>query len=262
MAKINSYTVSGTKTSLNLPKVFQEKINMDLLAQASRVYQDRSHPGLSKVKTRSDISLSKAKIWRQKGTGRARHGARSAPIFVGGGVAHGPKGVKRTLKLPRKMINKSLFIALSLKVKKNELVSVSNLSKVNKTKDAQKFINAILNKENLKKGNISLIIRWENIQTRKAFRNISNVKVLDIESLNAQDVLFGGLLVIEKDAFDVLTKRVAADKESDGKKRITKRTKVSGATEKKRSTKSTEKTGIAKKKAAKTLKTRSKKGSK
>lgn len=208
MTKLNSYTISGTKTSTDLPKAFQEKINLNLLAQAARVYQDRSHPGLSKVKTRGEVNLTTAKVWRQKGTGRARHGARSAPIFVGGGVAHGPKGVKRTLKMSRKMAKKSLAVALSLKAKNGEIVAISNLSKIKKTKEAQKLINKIIAKENFKNTNrVSIVIKTENIQEGKAFRNLDKIQILSFENLDAMQVLSGGLLVFERELLDIFGKR-------------------------------------------------------
>jgi len=207
MLKINTYTASGIKSYTNLPKVFQEKVNENLLAQAIRIYQDRSHPGLSKVKTRSEISLTTAKVWRQKGTGRARHGARSAPIFVGGGVAHGPKGVKRNLKLSKKITKKSLIMALSFKAREGKIVIVCNFTKIIKTKEAQKFIDTLVAKENLKKGvKISLILSEENKETGKAFENIKYITILAPRSLNAMNVFLGGLLVFDKKAFESLIK--------------------------------------------------------
>src|SRR5688572_24665900 len=84
--------------------LFAAKVSPALIAQAVRVYQDRQHQHTSKVKTRGEISLTTAKWFKQKGTGRARHGAKSAHIFVGGGVAHGPDGIRgASLTLPVKM---------------------------------------------------------------------------------------------------------------------------------------------------------------
>src|SRR4030042_6490156 len=244
MAKLNTYSLSGIKTSTNLPKVFQVKENLDILAQAVRVYQDRSHPGLSKVKTRGEMTLSTAKIWRQKGTGRARHGARSAPIFVGGGVAHGPEGIKRTLKMSRKMGKKSLLVTLSLKAKNGEVVVASNLSKINKTQEAQKLINTIIAKENLKKeSTVSVIVGKESIQVRKAFRNLKNVKLLSLESLNTLDVFLGGLLIFEKEAFDTVAKTKVSKDNKPEKVIIRKDVKVAKVTKEKMAVKAKPKKG-------------------
>jgi large subunit ribosomal protein L4 len=207
MAKINTYSVTGTKTGSNLPKAFQEKVNLDLLAQAVRVYQDRSHPGLSKVKTRGEVRASTAKIWRQKGTGKARHGSISAPIFVGGGIAHGPKGIKRELVLSKKMARKALLSALSLKAKEGKVVVVNNLSGIKKTKEAQKLINSILSKEGIKdRVNLGVVVQSAVTSAKLSFRNIKNVEVADLESLNTLKVLTPNLLVFDKDAIEAFGK--------------------------------------------------------
>src|SRR3990167_4620035 len=106
MPKADTYSSKGTKQEgVNLPKaLFGEKQNDKLLAQAIHVYRDRQHLGNSKVKTRGEVTATTRKWYRQKGTGRARHGAVSAPLFVGGGVAHGPKGINRhNLRLNAKL---------------------------------------------------------------------------------------------------------------------------------------------------------------
>jgi len=83
------------KINFSLPKGFDLKKAEKLLVQIVRVFEDRTHFGLNKVKTRSEVNKTRKKLYKQKGTGGARHGAKSAHIFVGGGVAHGPKGEKR-----------------------------------------------------------------------------------------------------------------------------------------------------------------------
>ncbi|MFH1970929.1 MAG: 50S ribosomal protein L4, partial [Patescibacteria group bacterium] len=134
MLKINQYSAKGIKTSdFSLPKEMEVKENLNLLAQSVRVSESKTHPGLSKVKTRSEINRTTKKWYKQKGTGRARHGARSAPIFVGGGVSHGPTGIKRNLNLSKNMAKKSLFIAITLKVKKERVLVVSSISTLKKT---------------------------------------------------------------------------------------------------------------------------------
>jgi large subunit ribosomal protein L4 len=238
MVKLNTYSLSGIKTNSNLPKVFQEKINLDLLAQAVRVYKDKNHPGLSRVKTRGEVNLTKAKVWRQKGTGRARHGARSAPIFVGGGVAHGPKGVKKSLTMSRKMARKALIVALSFKANKAEVVTVNNLSKIKKTKEAQKLINQIISKENLKKeAKISVIFGTGDLQKRLAFRNLKNVQILNFENLNTLDVFQGGLLIFDKEAIDAFTKSKVTLSDKVEKKVQVKDVKTGNVVKKKRTVK-------------------------
>jgi len=133
MSKIDLLAINGQKVgSLDLPKeIFEVKINEPLMAQAVRVHLANQRRAKPKVKNRSEIRGSRRKIWRQKGTGRARHGDRYAPIFVGGGRAHGPTGQENhQLKLTKKMKRRALFAALSLKLKQGEVVAVKDLAKI------------------------------------------------------------------------------------------------------------------------------------
>lgn len=202
MSKVSSYTAKGVKgQGVSLPKDFSEKENLLLLAQAIRVYESEKHPGLSRTKTRAEVAISKAKIWRQKGTGRARHGARSAPIFVGGGTTHGPKGVKRRLTLPKKMRKKALNIALTQKANVGKVIVVSGLSSLKKTKEAANLLNKIARNEKYKEGvKFTFGLSDGGNQARLALRNLKNASVLRFSDLNAYSVYFGGIIVIDKEA--------------------------------------------------------------
>lgn len=205
MSKANVYSVKGVKgQAITLPKNFSEKENKILLAQAIRVYENRLHPGLSKTKRRGEVIATTRKVWRQKGTGRARHGARSAPIFVGGGKAHGPTGTKRQLVLPKKMRQKSLNIALSMKAKNGQVIVVDNTSSLKKTKEAQSLIDKIVSKEKKmeKSQRFTFVLTDGNLQARLALRNIKKVGVIDYKNLNAYQVFFGEVLIFDKDIFD------------------------------------------------------------
>lgn len=206
MSKANVYSAKGIKRpAITLPKNFREKENKTLLAQAIRVYENRLHPGLSKTKRRGEVIASTRKIWRQKGTGRARHGARSAPIFVGGGKAHGPTGLKRQLVLPKKMRQKALDIALSLKARNGQIIAVENISSLKKTKEGQDFINKIVSKEKKvgKDKRFTFVLVDGNSEARLALRNIGGVEVVAYKNLNAYQVFVGGILIFDKDIFKV-----------------------------------------------------------
>ncbi len=203
MSKLQVYSAKGIKKPVvSLPKNMQANINMPLLSQALRVYEDRQHPGLSKVKTRSEVSLSTRKVWRQKGTGRARHGARSAPIFVGGGIAHGPKGVKRKLSLPKKMRQKALAVALTHKASEGKVILVDNFSDLKKTKEAVQLLTSIREKEKEigKNSRFTVCLSPENIQAKLAFRNIKEVEIILFDQLNAHNVYFSAVLLIDSQA--------------------------------------------------------------
>lgn len=207
MTKLDVFSVKGVKKeAVNMPKDFIEKENPALLAQAIRVYEGRQHPGLSKIKTRGEVVASKRKIYRQKGTGRARHGALSAPIFVGGGKAHGPKGVKRKLELPKKMRRKAVSVALGQKVKNGDLLVVDGLSSLKKTKEVQKLVNKILTNRK-KKDRVSFLLSEKSFSAVRAIRNLPNAEAISFHNLNAYQVFHGGVLILDK---EILTPKIKA----------------------------------------------------
>lgn len=200
MNKVDLYSAKGTKkTQINLPKEFSDKPNITLLAQAIRVYESNMHIGITRKKTRGEVKFSTRKIYRQKGTGGARHGAKSAPIFVGGGLAHGPKGKKRSLTLSKKMVKKALNTALSLKLKEKQLVVIEGITTLKKTSEGAKVLGKIF--ENGKSVRFTLVLDNNNLAAKRIFRNIDYVKVISNKVLNAYDVYYGGFLVFDKDIF-------------------------------------------------------------
>ncbi|MCH7640687.1 50S ribosomal protein L4 [Patescibacteria group bacterium] len=213
MIKLDLYSSKGIKKgTVSLPRSLEAKENLVLLAQAIRVYEAGRHPGLSKTKSRGEISASKRKIYRQKGTGRARHGAKSAPIFVGGGVAHGPSGVKRKLHLPKKMRRRALKVALTLKSKDGQLIVLEGTSKLKKTRDAAALLDKITQKEKNAKqnGRFTFALSDESKDAILALRNIENVVVTKFSNLNAYQVYFGGTIVIGKEALKESSKSINA----------------------------------------------------
>lgn len=202
MLKAKTYSLKGTKLEeTSLPKEFGEKENLSLLAQAVRVYEERSHIGFAKTKTRSEVNRTTKKVYKQKGTGGARHGARSAPIYVGGGTAHGPKPVRRVLTLPKKMTKLALFQALSLKLSKNEVLVVSGIDKLAKTNDAGDFLTRIAKAEAIKSKKFTFVLSEKNISVKRYLKNLEGIKVDIYRDLNVFNVLFGGNLIFDKEIF-------------------------------------------------------------
>ena len=140
----------------------------------------------AKTKQRNEVKGSTKKIYAQKGTGGARHSSRKAPIFVGGGVAHGPKGAVYKIKKINKKVRKfGLFYLLSQKNKVNSLFVVEDFKyEIKKTKLFNKFL------EKNKLSN-SLIISDKNSKSKiiKSARNIPGLKIIDQEGANAYDLL-------------------------------------------------------------------------
>ena len=201
MLKVNTYTIKGTKTGeFALPKEFDQKVNPNLLAQAVRVYEERSHVGLRKTKTRSEVNRTTKKLYKQKGTGGARHGSRRAPIFVGGGVALGPRPIRRILTLPDKLKSKSRMSALAAKIGEKELILVSGLSKVDKTKIVSEFIKKLAKETGAKR--FTFLFSEKNQPVFKFLRKLSGVNAVLYRDVNAFDVFYGGTIVMDADIFE------------------------------------------------------------
>lgn len=202
------YSLLGKASeSLTLPKeIFGAKVNNSLLAQVARVYLNNQKGHWSHTKTRGEITASTRKIYRQKGTGRARHGSVSAPIFRHGGVALGPKSRNVVLELPKKMKRAALISSLSKKVEDKGIVALAGLEKASgKTKEMVKLMNQL--SEN-KKMNV-LIIAGDNIlSAQRAIRNIEGVNFLSVSQLNAFEVIRHKDLILTKDAIEGLQKRL------------------------------------------------------
>lgn len=206
--KIAIYDKNGKKTekSMVLPKnIFEAKVNLPLMAQAVKVFLANQRTAFPRAKTRGEVTGSTKKIWRQKGTGRARHGDNKAPIFVGGGKAHGPKGEKTRLVLPKKMKQAALKSALSAKASEEAVFVVEGLEKITpKTKQAAKFIDGL----GIGDKKAALYLAEKNDNIIRAFRNLPNVSIDLTDKLSAYQALSSGKIIFTKEAIEVLKKRL------------------------------------------------------
>jgi large subunit ribosomal protein L4 len=198
MNKIEVFSKTGVKAKIgvSVPKSIAEKADKSTINQAIRVYTDRSHAGHSKVKTRAEINITKKKIYRQKGTGNARHGAASAHIFVGGGVAHGPKATKRVMTLPANMKKVALKGVMAQKIEAGKVVAVEDLGTLTKTKDANKILLSI-KKETKAKGK-TLFVLPAGSDAVKAIRNLPDCRVMAMSALNAYEVNLSSLIILDR----------------------------------------------------------------
>jgi len=208
MTKVNIYDIKGKKTDkqLVLPKeIFEAKINLVLMAQAVKIFLANQRKASPIAKTRSSVSGSNKKIWSQKGTGRARHGDRKAPIFVGGGKAHGPKGDKMRLSLPKNMRKASLRSALSQKLVSKMVFVVDGLDKVApKTKQGARLFEGLGLVD--KKATIYITESKDNII--RAFNNLPKVKIALVDKMNTYQTLASGRIIFTKKAITSLKKRL------------------------------------------------------
>ena len=167
-------------------KIFSLKPNKNIIQSVVDWQFNRSKPRTAKTKQRNEIKGSTAKIYAQKGTGGARHSSRKAPIFVGGGIAHGPKGsVYRFKKINKKVKKIGLLHLLSHKNKVNSLFVVEDFkNEIAKTK----LFNQFLEKYKLQN---SLIIVDKNSKLKiiKSVRNIPNIKIVEEQGTNVYDLL-------------------------------------------------------------------------
>jgi large subunit ribosomal protein L4 len=188
--------------SFALPtEMFGEEVNKKLLAQAVRVYLANKRQGTASTKTRGEVDGSTRKIYRQKGTGRARHGSIRAPIFVKGGIVFGPKPRDFSMTLPQKMRRKALFSALSAKLGDGEVRVLGGLEKIEpKTKlFAQALIKLGFDS---KKRKLLLVTAGSVENVKKASRNIAGVSISPAKQLNAYDVLSNKHILFMKEAID------------------------------------------------------------
>ena len=185
------------ESNFKLPKEFRTEGKLPTLAQAVRVYEARSHFGLAKAQTRSEVNRTKKKLYKQKGTGGARHGARSAPIFVGGGKAHGPRPLERKLKLSKALKRSSLIAALSAKSKEGKIFVVSGVSTLKETKEMAVFLRRV----DAEARKFIIALANSNMDKARFVKNVANVEVLPFGNLNAFHVIRGGVLVLDRQIF-------------------------------------------------------------
>ena len=189
MTKVKVFNHQGKLAgSVNLPvELFGANPKPKFLAQTVRVYAHRARQGRGIAKTRGQVVASTKKIYRQKGTGRARHGALSAPIFVGGGVAHGPRGELKQLVLTKQSKKQALAQALSLKVQTNNLVLVTDLSpiKPTKTKHFAAWLSSLNRPDSAR---LWLTIAKET-KLYRGGRNLPNLNFLPLANINSFNIL-------------------------------------------------------------------------
>lgn len=193
--EVVSYSETGVKGTTTLSEaIFGQVENNKLLAQSARVFLSNQRSANAKTQTRADVSFSTAKIYRQKGTGGARHGSKSAPIFVGGGVAHGPDGqANYRLEMTKQTKKKVLIYALSEKAKAGKLI-VADLDNV---EPKTKKIVAVLKKiDSLKR----FVLIHDSKSLYRGARNIKDATVIFVKALSPYQIMAGRTVILTKSA--------------------------------------------------------------
>ena len=204
--KIETFDINGKGKSIEIPeKIFSAKVNEKLISHAFYTNNANTKLRIAKTKQKNEIIGSTKKIYAQKGTGGARHASKKAPIFVGGGIAHGPKGGGnyKVRKLNKKEKKLSL-ISIFSKKNKDKLLSVFEdfKTKISKTKEFSEFIkkyqieNCLIVVDKNSKKNIEL-----------SARNIPNIKITMVEFLNIFDVLKYKKIIFTISAIKIIEER-------------------------------------------------------
>ncbi len=202
--KIDIYNQNGQKVSQSiLPKeVFGLEINSDLVHQVVVSQMSNRRQGNAHAKTRGEVRGGGRKPWRQKGTGRARHGSTRSPIWRGGGVTFGPRNERNYKKtVPTKMKRKALIMVLSGKVKNNLLVLIDEFKFASiKTRE----IATLLGKLPCKTGSVLIVLPQMDKTAILSARNLPKVETIQAKDLNALDLLTYKWLVMPKESVKII----------------------------------------------------------
>jgi large subunit ribosomal protein L4 len=213
VVKADVFDVAGvSKGSMDLPSdVFGVKPNKNLIAQAIRVYLANQRQGTSSTKTRGEVVGSTRKIYRQKGTGRARHGAIKAPIFVGGGIVFGPHPRDLSLKFPQKMKKAALFSALSEKAKSGSIKIIDG-DFSGKTKEVARLLKTMNLTDKKGKTKRTLFVIGSDATGRRGARNVSGLDIETAATISTYGVVINRNIIFIKSAVDEIAKRYINNK--------------------------------------------------
>ncbi len=214
--EVEVYNQQGKSVGkMELPKVFQLPWNADLVYQVVTSQMANRRPTVAHVKHRGEVSGGGKKPWRQKGTGRARHGSIRSPLWKGGGVTHGPtKERDFSKKINKKMAARALATVLSAKTRDHQLLVADTLEFPQpKTKEAAKVFENFSKIKNFsditKSENRALVLLPEKNETvRRALRNLPFIAIEEARNITALELLNYKYIVLPKPGIDVLTKRL------------------------------------------------------
>jgi large subunit ribosomal protein L4 len=180
--------------------IFEVKINVGLMHQAYVRQAANARLGTHSTQTRGEVTASKAKIYRQKGTGRARHGARSATQFVGGGRPFGPRPRKYTQSMPKKMRQGAIRSALSALLRDEQLVFVDKIDiDAPKTKEMAAILNNLAGD-----AKTLVLMAGPNDNVLLSVKNLDRAQTLRVNYLNMRDLLTHDKIIVPLDALDII----------------------------------------------------------
>ena len=176
--------------------VFKAEINQPLIWEAMKHYLDSLRAGTASTKTRGEVSGSGKKLWRQKGTGRARIGSVRSPLWRHGGTVHGPRPRDYSYRFPRKKVRGAMRAALSAKFAENSLAVVDGFAlESHKTRDFRKTLQALGGS-----GKVLIVNTGDNRNLELSSRNLRDVKLVPETGVNIYDVVNHEMLLFSKEA--------------------------------------------------------------
>jgi large subunit ribosomal protein L4 len=206
MAASAKYIGGGSGTLALDDTVFGERFHGPIVHEAVRAELAARRRGTASTQTRAEVSMTGAKAWRQKGTGRARVGALSTPNRVGGGVAFGPKPRSFTVKMNRKARKRALRAALSIHAERGSIAAVDPSKFDTPSTKAAAAALAGLDGE----GSVLVVLTDGEESCLKSFRNIADVTVLHADQVGVADVIGAGRLVLSEAALGRLVEKAVA----------------------------------------------------
>lgn len=212
MPQLALWNASGERVGdMEVPvDVFAADLNRDLLHQAVMVVDAQRNRKCGRAKRRGEVNMTGAKMYRQKGLGRARHGDQSPPHFAGGGVAHPPRGDRRVLAMPKKARRLALYTALSAQARRRRVLVLEELAMTEpKTKAAAELLAGLR-----VQGRVLLVASGEearNENNYKSFRNLPELIMREAPHFNTRDVLWADYVVLTKAGLETLVGGGAAD---------------------------------------------------
>ncbi len=230
--EVTAFDLSGKETGsvALIEQVFGGKVNKSLLNQALRVYSTNRQSHHGHTKTRGEVVGSTKKQGPQKGSGRARHGSVMSPVFVGGGIALGPRMRKVELDLPKKMRQAALAAALAQKQENGQIIGLLGVEKATgKTKEMAHLVAGIWGlvasqkkdennkKENKKVGRMLIVTGEQEVKVAQGAKNLKGINVMAASQLNVFEVIAHQRLLVTNEAVSALNARFNKEAQTDVK---------------------------------------------
>lgn len=247
MLEVHHYAASAQKKgSYSLPEEFDGTVNEAALYQAVRAHRNNQRQGTACTKTRAEVSGGSRKPWRQKGTGRARHGTNRSPIWTGGGVVFGPRPRDYHTKLPRKVRQLARRSALNARAREGAIHVIEALEFP--TPKTRQMV-GLLRQLGLNESKVLVLTGERRPEVMLSCRNLRNLRVMRYSDASAYDILWSDALLVEEEAIGGQTVSGRGKARQKKSKRVAKAAKSASQQATRQARKSTKKKAVKRKPA-------------